>query len=300
MRLISPNALLYTEMITTGALIHGDKNRFLAFDPIEHPIALQLGGSDPVALAQCARMAADWQYDEVNLNVGCPSDRVKSGNFGACLMLTPTLVAECIHAMLSAVSIPITVKCRIGVDEKDSYEDLLNFIQMVSKAGCNTFIIHARKAWLQGLSPKQNREIPPLKYEVVKQLKQDFPHIKFILNGGIKKVIDVEQHLNDFDGVMLGREAYTNPYLLAEIDHKIFSSTNKISTREEIIAQYIPYIASQLKNKIKLASITRHLLGLFQGEKGARRWRRHLSENAWKEGAGVAVVEKALELMDGF
>jgi tRNA-dihydrouridine synthase A len=294
LRLIAPHVLLYTEMITTGALIHGDYQRFLAFDELEHPVALQLGGHGPAALAQCAKMGEDFGYDEINLNVGCPSDRVKSGRFGACLMLDPNLVADCVAAMAAQVKIPVTVKCRIGVDEQDSYESLVHFIKTIAAAGCNVFIVHARKAWLNGLSPKQNREIPPLRYEVVREIKKDFPQLEIIVNGGIRTLTEVQDHLQFVDGVMIGREAYSNPYMLAEIEKNIYSLEKDVITRHEVIAKLLPYLENQLAKKVKLSSMTRHILGLFQGEPGARLWRRHLSENAYKNGVGVDVVEAAL------
>jgi tRNA-dihydrouridine synthase A len=297
LRLISPNALLYTEMITTGALIHGDSHRFLAYNQAEHPIALQLGGSDPKALALCAKMGEDYGYDEINLNVGCPSDRVKSGRFGACLMLDPALVAECVAAMREVVKIPVTVKCRIGVDDHDSYEKLSHFIKTIAAAGCDVFIIHARKAWLNGLSPKQNREIPPLRYDVVQQIKQDFPKLAIIMNGGIKLIADIKSHLQLVDGVMIGREAYSNPYFLADIEKQIFVNDDSVKTRHTVIEKLLPYIEEQLKDNVKLASITRHILGLFQGEPGARSWRRYLSENAFKVGANADVVKDALQYL---
>ncbi|MES2217773.1 MAG: tRNA dihydrouridine(20/20a) synthase DusA [Pseudomonadota bacterium] len=297
LRLIAPDVLLYTEMITTGALIYGDYKRFLAFDPLEHPLALQLGGSDPLALARCARMGADFGYDEINLNIGCPSDRVKSGRFGACLMGEPQLVADCVSAMCGTVQIPVTVKCRIGIDNQDSYEELQHFISTVASAGCKVFIIHARKAWLNGLSPKQNREIPPLCYEVVRRIKQDFPQLTIVINGGIKTVADITEQLQFVDGVMIGREAYSNPYLLAAIQQQFYGRVEDTNTREQIIEKLLPYIEQQLKNNVKLSSITRHIIGLFQGEKGGRRWRRYLSENAHKEGAGAAVVSEALRVV---
>jgi tRNA-dihydrouridine synthase A len=299
LRLIAPHVLLYSEMITTGALIHGDSQRFLAFDPLEHPVALQLGGSEPEALARCARLGENYGYNEINLNVGCPSDRVKSGRFGACLMLSPDLVAQCVAAMAATVQIPVTVKCRIGVDQQDSYPELVHFIRTVADAGCNVFVIHARKAWLNGLSPKQNREVPPLQYDVVKQIKQDFPKLTIVVNGGIKKVEEVEEHLQYCDGVMIGREAYSNPYFLAEVEKRIFSQAEDVITRYEVIKKYIPYLQEQLNRKVKLSSMTRHILGLFQGEAGARLWRRHLSENAYKNGVGVDVVEAALKYTQG-
>ncbi len=296
LRLIAPHVLLYTEMVTTGALIHGDYQRFLAFDPLEHPIALQLGGSESSKLAQCAKLGEEFGYDEINLNVGCPSDRVKMGRFGACLMLEPILVGDCVAAMKNAVNIPVTVKCRIGVDHQDSYEELYQFIQSVSQAGCDSFIIHARKAWLNGLSPKQNREIPPLQYETVHAIKRDFPQLSISINGGIKHISQVEEQLKHVDGVMIGREAYTNPFFLDEIERKLFSfDINEINHREAVIEKFIPYVEQQLKNNVKLSSMTRHIFGLYQGQKGARMWRRYLSENAHRLNAGVEVIREALQ-----
>lgn len=295
LRLIAPHVLLYTEMVTTGALIHGDYARFLAFDPLEHPIALQLGGSEPQQLAHCARLGAEFGYDEINLNVGCPSSRVKAGRFGACLMLEPALVAECVAAMCAVVNIPITVKCRIGVDQHDSYAQLQYFIQTVARAGCKTFIIHARKAWLNGLSPKQNREVPPLCYDRVQQVKADFPHLTIVINGGIKTVADIREQLNFVDGVMIGREAYANPYFLAEVEKEFFSFSPGSVSRSEVMQKFIPYVQHQLTNKIKLSSITRHVLGLYQGQQGARAWRRYLSENAHRPTAGTDVITEALK-----
>jgi tRNA-dihydrouridine synthase A len=295
LRLISPHVLLYTEMVTTGALIYGDFKRFLQFHTLEHPLALQLGGSDPDELAFCAQLGEQFGYDEINLNVGCPSSRVQSGRFGACLMKDPQLVADCIHAMTNKVKIPVTVKCRIGVDEQDSYELLHQFISLIANAGCHVFIIHARKAWLQGLSPKQNRDIPPLRYDVVKRVKEDFPHLTIILNGGIKTIDEINDHLSYADGIMIGREAYANPYLLADIEARYFST--KTFSREEIITQFIPYVEFQLQNNIKLSHMTRHILGLFQKQKGGKAWRRYLSENAYKSGAGAGVILKALECL---
>lgn len=295
LRLISPQVLLYTEMVTTGALIYGDTKRFLAFDPAEHPLALQLGGSDAKQLAQSAKLGEDYGYDEINLNVGCPSDRVKSGNFGACLMLSPHIVAEGVAAMSHAVKIPVTVKCRIGVDENDSYEELCHFIRLVSSAGCDVFIIHARKAWLNGLSPKENREIPPLQYNVVKQIKKDFPHLTIVINGGIKTLAEINGLLPDVDGVMIGREAYTNPYFLAEIQQAYFSPDTEKANRIDVIEKLIPYIDEQLKSNIKLSNMTRHILGLFHKEKGARAWRRTISENAHKPGMNSRLIREALQ-----
>jgi tRNA-dihydrouridine synthase A len=293
-RLITLHALLYTEMVTTGALIHGDHHRFLECNELEHPIAFQLGGSNPRELAVCAKMVEDYGYDEVNLNVGCPSDRVQNGRFGACLMLEPDLVAHCIAAMNREVSIPVTVKSRIGVDDKDSYEELVNFVSKVADAGCKSFIIHARKAWLKGLSPKQNREIPPLNYDVVYRLKCDFPHLDIIINGGISNLLEAENQVQQVDGVMVGREAYQNPYVLAEVDSRFFNTPAQPRSRHEIMELLMPYIEQQLKNGIRLNSITRHILGLFHGEPGARAWRRHLSENATRPDAGIKVVQDAI------
>ena len=293
-RLISRYTLLYTEMVTTGALIYGDHHRFLQFNPEENPLAFQLGGSNPRELALCAKMVEDFGYDEVNLNVGCPSDRVQNGRFGACLMLEPELVADCVAAMSTAVSIPVTVKSRIGVDDRDSYDELVNFVGKVANAGCKTFIVHARKAWLSGLSPKQNREVPPLNYDMVYRLKADFPQLEFVINGGITGLGQAETLLQGIDGVMVGREAYQNPYLLAEVDRRIFNSTKLPKSRHEIMALLMPYIEGQLRNGVRLNSITRHILGLFHGEPGARAWRRHLSENATVANAGINVVSDAL------
>lgn len=297
-RLLSKNALLYTEMVTTGALIHGNAQRFLAFNVEEHPIALQLGGSNPHDLAICAQMAESYGYDEVNLNVGCPSDRVQNGKFGACLMAEPQLVADCVAAMKAVVNIPVTVKSRIGIDERDSYEELTHFIETVSQAGCETFIVHARKAWLKGLSPKENREVPPLRYDVVFDLKKDFPALELVINGGITSLEQADELLNHVDGVMLGREVYQNPYMLAHVDNQLFSANKEVHEREEIIALLLLYIEEQMKLGVRLNSVTRHILGLFHGGYGARLWRRHLSENAFKTDASVRVVLDALKLTE--
>lgn len=295
LRLISPHALLYTEMVTTNALIHGDYKRFLQYDVSEHPIALQLGGSEPAKLTHCARLGEEFGYDEINLNVGCPSDRVKSGKFGACLMLNPSLVADCVAAMKAVVKIPVTVKCRIGVDHEDSYEALTHFIKTIESAGCSIFIIHARKAWLNGLSPKQNREIPPLRYDIVKQIKQDFPQLTIVVNGGITQLSQVEEHLQWSDGVMIGREAYSNPYFLAEIEEKIYKS--KSITREAVVESFIPYAGRQLQSGLKLISLTRHILGLFHGQKGARTWRRYLSQYSHLTDSDVSIISNALQMV---
>jgi len=283
-------------MITSQAIEYGDVPRLLNFNALEHPVALQLGGSDPHLLAKAAKRGEEFGYDEINLNAGCPSPRVSAGRFGACLMFEPVLVADCIAAMRAQVTIPVTVKCRIGVDDQDRYETLCHFIETVASAGCQTFILHARKAWLKGLSPKQNREIPPLRYEIVQQIKRDFPHLTIILNGGIKTIEEIDVHLTQVDGVMIGREAYTNPYFLAAVQAKYFHGKD-IASRAEIIQQMLPYIQEQMNKGVRLGSITRHLLGLFQGERGAAIWRRYLSQNACLPNAGSHVLEEALSLL---
>lgn len=295
LRLLTVHTRLYTEMVTTAALLHGDQERFLRHDASEYPLALQLGGSDPVALSECARIGADFGYDEINLNVGCPSDRVQSGRFGACLMAEPGLVAECVAAMNDAVSVPVSVKTRIGIDDRDSYEELAHFIQCVQAAGCDTFIIHARKAYLQGLSPKENRTVPPLNYAFAWRIKQEFPDLAIIVNGGIENLEQAAAQLDMVDGVMLGRAAYHNPWLLAHVDARIFYDPHPVPTREAIVHSMIPYIERELKQGSRLKHITRHMLGLFHGVSGARHWRRHLSENAPQAGAGSEVVIQALE-----
>lgn len=294
LRLLSRHTLLYTEMVTTGAVLHGNRRRWLAYDPAEQPLALQLGGSDPAELAQCARIAADFGYSEVNLNVGCPSDRVQSGRFGACLMAEPKRVADGVAAMQAATALPVTVKTRIGIDGHDSYEELADFIAQVAAGGCEVFIIHARKAWLNGLSPKQNREIPPLRHDVVHQIKQDFPHLTIILNGGLSNLDQISEHLSRVDGVMIGRAAYENPYLLAEVDSHFFGSAKPAVSRHAIVEAFLPYVNRQLQQGVPLHSMTRHILGLFQGIPGARAWRRTLSEHAHQREAGVEVLEAAL------
>ena len=294
LRLISRHSWLYTEMITTAAILHGDRDRLLGFHPGEAPVALQLGGSDPLELARCARIGAERGYAEINLNVGCPSDRVQSGRFGACLMAEPALVAEGVAAMIAAVSIPVTVKCRIGIDAQEDYATFAGFIDTVALAGCRTFIIHARKAWLQGLSPKENREIPPLRYDWVYRLKRERPGLEVILNGGIRSLGEAQVHLVEVDGVMLGREAYHNPWLLAEVDRTLYGDVRPLADRQAIARAMLPYIEDQLARGVYLKHITRHMLGLFQGQPGARAWRRHLSENAHRPGADLRVMEDAL------
>lgn len=294
LRLCSRHTRLYTEMVTTGAILHGDRERLLGFDPAEQPLALQLGGSEPAELARCAAIATDWGYDEVNLNVGCPSDRVQLGRFGACLMAEPALVAECVAAMGGATSLPVTVKTRIGIDNRDSYEELAAFVQGVQQAGCQTLIVHARKAWLQGLSPKENREVPPLSYPTVYRLKQDFPDLNVVINGGITHLEAAKVHLQQVDGVMIGRAAYQNPYILAMADRELYGDTTPVPSRHDIIEALFPYVETQLARGVYLQGISRHILGLFQGQPGARQWRRYLSENAHRRGAGVEVIREAL------
>jgi tRNA-dihydrouridine synthase A len=307
-RLISRHAWLYSEMVTTGALIHGDSDRFLRFDPTEHPVALQLGGSDPVALARCARMGADWGYDEINLNVGCPSDRVQNGRFGACLMAEPGLVADCVAAMKEAVAAPmsasaaipvlVSVKTRIGIDDRDSYEELAAFVARLAAAGCDLLILHARKAWLQGLSPRENREVPPLRYDVALRLHADFPHLPLILNGGITTLDQARYWCERLDGVMIGREAYQNPWLLALADRTLFGDPHPLPSRHQVLEQFYPYAERCLTEGVPLNSLSRHLLGLFNGCPGARRWRRVLSEQAHRAGAGLEVLRAAAAQVD--
>ncbi len=296
LRLVSKQALLYTEMVTTGAIIYG-KGDFLGFNEEEHPVSLQLGGSDPVHMAECAVRAETYGYDEVNINVGCPSDRVQNGRFGACLMAEPDIVASCIKAMREKVSIPVTVKCRIGIDDMDDYKDLTQFIQVVSDSGCESFIVHARKAWLQGLSPKQNREVPPLMYGRVYDLKKEFPHLNVSINGGVKTLDEVSEHLEHVDGVMVGREVYSNPYLLSDVDKRFFNNQHDPLDRESIVRVMIPYIDQHIANGGRTWHVARHMLGLFQGQPAGRVWRRYLSQNAVKQGAPSSVLEDALGVM---
>ncbi|HSO82936.1 tRNA dihydrouridine(20/20a) synthase DusA [Thiocapsa sp.] len=294
LRLLSRHTLLYTEMVTTGALIHGERERFLGFDPAERPIALQLGGSAPGDMARCARMGADRGYDEININVGCPSDRVQNGRFGACLMAEPRLVADCVAAMKDAVAVPVTVKTRIGIDDRDSYGELLDFAGAVTEAGCDALVVHARKAWLAGLSPKENRDIPPLRYDVVEQLKRDLPQQAIAINGGIKTLDEAKGFLETLDGVMIGREAYHNPWILAEADRMIFGDDRRSPTRNEVLGAFLPYVERELAKGTPLSAMSRHILALFQGQPGARAWRRHLSEQAHRPGAGVEVLTAKL------
>ncbi len=295
LRLISRHAVLYTEMITTGAVLHGDRDRLLGFDDAEHPVALQLGGSDPADLAESAKIGAAWGYDEINLNVGCPSDRVQSGRFGACLMAEADLVADCVAAMRAASSVPVTVKCRLGIDDQVVEETLPAFIEKMLAVEVDGLIIHARKAWLEGLSPKENRDIPPLDYPLVYEMKRRFPSLPLAINGGIPDVFASLEHLDHVDGVMLGRAAYQNPYVLAEADHLLFGDKDERKTRTEIVEAFLPYLTVQLSQGVPLNAMTRHILGLFNGQPGARLWRRHISENAHKPGAGVDVVKEALD-----
>lgn len=290
-RLFNPNIMLYTEMVTTGAIIHGDASRHLDFSNQEHPIVLQLGGSNPYDLATCSKMAEDWGYDEVNLNVGCPSDRVQNNKIGACMMAEPNLVAECIHAMQKAVTIPVTVKHRIGIDEMQSYEEMLHFVDTVAQTGCTHFVVHARIAFLQGLSPKENREVPPLRYWDVYRLKRERPHLTIEINGGIKTLEETKAHLEHVDGVMIGREAYHNPYLLAELGELWQLDA---PNRFEIMAQMIPYFEQRLAQGAPMSVLTRHILGLFQHLAGARKWRQALSGGNAKS---IADIESAIKMM---
>ena len=294
MRLISQQAVLYTEMITTGAILYGDTDYHLAMNPAEHPVALQLGGSDPADLAKACVLASQYDYAEINLNCGCPSDRVQNGMFGAVMMKNAQITADCVAAMQDAVDLPITVKHRIGVDDFDSYEFLCEFVETVAATGCNTFLVHARKAWLKGLSPKQNREIPELNYDRVYQLKKDYPQLEIIINGGVTDLTQSQQHLQQLDGVMVGREAYTNPYLLATVDQAIYGSEAPVKSRQKIAEEFLQYVDNELAKGTKLQAMTRHILGLFHGMPGARQYRRHISENAYKPDAGIDVLATAL------
>jgi tRNA-dihydrouridine synthase A len=292
-RALSAHARLYTEMVTTGAVLHGDRNRLLGFDPVEYPVALQLGGSDPKDLAESAKIAEGLGYDEVNLNVGCPSDRVQSGRFGACLMREPALVAECVAAMRAAVAIPVTVKCRIGVDDQDPEAALWTLVDLCAAAGVDVFVVHARKAWLKGLSPKENRDVPPLDYELVAKLKRERPDLTVILNGGLASIEQARAELDRFDGVMFGRAAYHEPALLGRVDAELFGEGEEVSPFEAV-ERYRPYLARSLAEGVHLAAMTRHMLGLMHGRPGARAWRRILTVEATTAGAGLEVVDRAL------
>jgi tRNA-dihydrouridine synthase A len=299
LRLISVHAFLYTEMVTAEAVLYGDRERVLGFDPEEHPVGLQLGGSDPKKLADAARIGSDWGYDEINLNIGCPSDRVQSGRFGACLMADPDLVAECVAAMGAAASVPVTVKCRIGIDDQDAEESLDRFIDTVAEADCRTFIVHARKAWLDGLSPKENRDVPPLDHDRVHRLKARRPDLAIVINGGIGSLEDAAPHLSHVDGVMLGRAAYADPYLLAAVDQALYGTNVTPPTRDEVLDQFLPYVERELARGVRLNAMTRHILGLYHGQPRARAFRRHLAENAHLEGAGITVLEQARDIVSG-
>ncbi|WP_369060262.1 tRNA dihydrouridine(20/20a) synthase DusA [Caulobacter sp. 73W] len=294
-RTLTRRALLYTEMVTTGAVLHGDREHLLGFDDVEHPVALQLGGSDPADLAAAARIGEDYGYDEINLNVGCPSDRVQSGRFGACLMREPQLVADCMAAMGAAVKVPVTVKCRIGVDDQEPEESLFTLVDLCEKAGVTEFVVHARKAWLQGLSPKENRDIPPLDYALVHRLKAERPHLTIAINGGVASLDAAQEHLAaGVDGVMLGRAAYHEPGLLGAVDARIFGEGEPVDPFDAVEA-YKPYLAARLAEGVKLSSMTRHMLGLFHGQSGARAWRRIMTVESVKPGAGLGVVDAALD-----
>ncbi len=299
LRLISRRTLLYTEMVTADAILHGQPERLLQFDPAEHPVALQFGGSDPHRLAAAGRIGAEFGYDEINLNVGCPSDRVQSGRFGACLMAEPDLVAECIAAMAANVRVPVTVKCRIGIDDQDAEESLDRFIDAVAAGGCRTFILHARKAWLEGLSPKENRDVPPIDYGRVYRVKAQRPDLTIVVNGGIESLDESAGHLVHVDGVMLGRAAYQDPYLLAGVDPLLFGSAAAVSSRLEVLDRFMPYAEAELARGVRLNQMTRHILGLFHGQPRARAFRRYLSETAHLDGAGMGVLEAARRVVAG-
>jgi tRNA-dihydrouridine synthase A len=297
-RQISHHAQVYTEMVTANAVIFGDREKLLGFDTDEQPIILQLGGSDPVRLAEASKIGAGYGYAEINLNVGCPSDRVQEGRFGACLMAEPQVVADCVAAMKQAVDIPITVKCRIGIDDQDEEQGLQTFVEAVSKAGCETFVVHARKAWLKGLSPKENREIPPLNYDRVHRLKKSFPQLNIILNGGLETMAQGLAHLQNLDGMMLGRSAYHMPWVLAEVDEKIYGATNPCATRRDAVTAMLPYIEEQLAQGLYLHRITRHMLGLYHSQPGGRMWRQIISTESCKPGADASVILRALDVVE--
>jgi tRNA-dihydrouridine synthase A len=297
-RQLSSHALLYTEMVTEQAVRHGDKQKLLGFDASEQPVALQLGGSDPVGLSEAAKIGEDFGYSEINLNVGCPSDRVQGGHFGACLMAEPQLVADCVAAMQAVVKIPVTVKCRIGIDDQDEEAGLQNFVETVAETGCNTFIIHARKAWLKGLSPKENREVPPLNYDRVHRLKRSMPHLHVSLNGGLVDIENEFHHLQTLDGLMVGREAYHNPWVLAQVDPLFCSRPAPVKSRRDAVETMLPYIEKHLSEGLYLHRITRHMLGLYHAQPGGRMWRQVLSTQGCKAGAGVDVVMQALEVVE--
>jgi tRNA-dihydrouridine synthase A len=299
LRLISRRAFLYTEMVTAEAVLYGNRERVLGFSAEEHPVGLQLGGCDPKKLAQAAKIGAEYGYDEINLNIGCPSDRVQSGRFGACLMAEPELVGECVAAMGAAVDLPVTVKCRIGIDDQDAEASLDRFIDSVARAGCPTFVVHARKAWLKGLSPKENRDVPPLDYARVVRLKKRRPDLEILLNGGIESFAVARAQLSQVDGVMLGRAAYADPYLLAGVDRDLFGSDEATPSRLEVLDRFRPYVERQLAAGARLNQMTRHILGLFHGQLRARAFRRHLAENAHLDGAGLEVLDAARRIVAG-
>jgi len=299
LRLISKRTFLYTEMVTAEAVLYGDRERVLGFDPAEHPLALQLGGSDADKLAQAAKIGADFGYDEINLNVGCPSDRVQSGRFGACLMAEPALVGACVAEMVASSGLPVTVKCRIGIDDQDAEESLDRFIDEVARAGCASFIVHARKAWLKGLSPKENRDVPPLDYGRVHRLKKRRHDLEIILNGGIESFAAAKAELAHVDGVMLGRAAYADPYLLAEVDGEIFGEERPVPSRLDVLDAFRPYVEDQLRRGVRLNAMMRHILGLFHGQPRARAFRRHLAEHAHLDGAGIEVLDGARRIVAG-
>lgn len=297
-RLLTSRALLYTEMVTAAAIVHGDRERLLRHPACDRPVALQLGGADPYELARAVEVAATFAYDEVNLNVGCPSDRVQAGRFGACLMAEPELVAACITAMIGAIDVPITVKCRIGIDNQDVETDLRRFVARIEQAGCKTIIVHARKAWLEGLSPKKNREVPPLNYDRVYRLKQEFPELTIVINGGITSLDHAATHLQHVDGVMMGRAAYQQPYLLADVDRVFFKESTTIITRFDVVQKILAYARKELGQGVRLSQITRHIIGLYHGQPGARAFRRYLSQHANQLGAGLEVLETAISAID--
>lgn len=297
-RTLSARALLYTEMLTTGAVLHGDRARLLGYDAVEHPVALQLGGSDPADLVAAARIGEAEGYDEINLNVGCPSDRVQSGRFGACLMREPELVAQCMAAMGAAVKVPVTVKCRIGVDDQEPEESLFRLVDLCAQAGVTTFIVHARKAWLKGLSPKENRDVPPLDYPLVHRLKRERPDLTIAINGGIATLDEAQAHLEQVDGVMIGRAAYHTPAMLGQVDRRVFGQGEDVGAFQAV-ELYRPYVAAQLAGGVHLAAMTRHMLGLFHGLPGARSWRRILTVEGVKPGAGIEVIDAALAAVSG-
>ena len=299
MRLISARAFLYTEMVTAEAVLYGDRARVLGFNADEHPIGLQLGGSDPARLAEAARIGAEWGYDEINLNIGCPSDRVQSGRFGACLMTDPRLVADCVKAMADAVPVPVTVKCRIGIDDQDAEESLDAFVDTVAEAGCKMFIVHARKAWLEGLSPKENRDVPPLDFGRVHRLKARREDLTIVVNGGIASLAEAAPHLAHMDGVMLGRAAYADPYILAEVDRTLYGAADLPPARADVLERFMDYMRGELERGVRLNAMTRHILGLFHGCPRARAFRRHIAENAHLPGAGIAVLEQARDIVLG-